>query len=373
MTKILVIEDEDQLRDEVAEWLTYEDFEVIIAKDGVEGANAAILHLPDVIICDIMMPRLDGNGVLLHVRANSLTQLIPFIFTTARVSHADIRSGMSLGADDYVTKPFTQKELLEAIQTQLDKRAVQKRELAMEVETWRQTVEEQREQSHLRVKMVGMFAHDFRNPLATIMTSISIVRDYADRLDEQRRLIHLNRAEASVRQLLEMLDDMLLFAQTDSDSYSLQMELVDVGQFVRHIVDDFQITHTETHKFLFENQFPLSIMTDSRLLRQIVANLISNAVKFSPSGSTVHIALEQDSDQCVLTVQDHGIGIPEADQSHLFSAFQRGSNVKGIGGTGLGLAIVQQSSYLLGGYVQLESQIGVGTTVIVHIPGTTVK
>ncbi len=373
MTKILVIEDETRLLNEIAEWLTYEDFEVITAKDGVEGANAAILNLPDVIICDIMMPSLDGHGVLLHVRANSQTQLTPFIFTTARVSHDDIRRGMSLGADDYITKPFTRKELLDAIQAQLDKQDARKRELDMKVETWRKAMEHETEQHRLKVQMIGMFAHDFRNPLATIMASIGIVRNYSDRIDEQGRVKHLNRVEASVRQLLEMLDDMLLFAQTDSDSYNIQMELVDVGQFVKHIVEEFQITYTETHKFLFENQFTLSIRIDSRLLRQIVANLIANAVKFSPSGSTVCITVELDSDQFVLTIQDHGIGIPDADQHRLFSVFQRGSNAKDIRGTGLGLAIVKQAVDLLEGSIQLESQVGVGTTVIIRMPVTTVE
>src|SRR5690349_8908794 len=117
MTKILVIEDEKILREEVADWLMLEDYEAMSAEDGIAGVEAAFRHLPDLIICDITMPRLDGHGVLLELRANSTTADIPFIFVTARASYEDVRTGMDLGADDYITKPFTRLELLTAIQT----------------------------------------------------------------------------------------------------------------------------------------------------------------------------------------------------------------------------------------------------------------
>lgn len=370
MTKILLIEDEAMLRDEVAEWLTLEGYEVLTAADGVEGANAAVLHLPDLIICDIMMPRLDGYGVMLHVRANSLTQLTPLIFTTARVSHEDIRLGMSSGADDYLTKPYSLMELLKAIHTQLDKRAVQKQEHALEVESWRHALEQEQEQRLLKAKMVAMFSHDFRNPLATIQASISLVRDYADRMDEQRRRKHLNNAQAAVRQLIQMLDDMLFLAQAESNNFNLSSEPVYIGTFFEQVVHEFQSLHNETHKLFFESHFTDSVAADPRLLRQIAANLISNAIKYSPTGSEVRVTLDNGSEQYTLTVQDHGIGIPEKDQARLFSTFQRGSNVGEVSGTGLGLAIVQQAVDLLGGSVHLESQIGVGTTITVYIPMT---
>ncbi len=368
MTKILLIEDEDMLRGDIAGWLTFEGYEVLTAADGVEGANAAILDTPDLIICDIMMPRLDGYGVMLHVRANSLTHLTPFIFTTAKVDHDDIRRGMSLGADDYITKPFSRLELLQAVQVQLEKRDAQKREQDLEVESWRLVLEQEHEQRVLKAKMVAMFSHDFRNPLATIMSSISLVRDYADRMDEQRRVAHLNRAEASVRQLIQMLDDMLFLAQADSDNLNLKPESLYVGQFIEQLVEEFKTVYGETHKLFFESHFTDTFMIDPRLLRQIATNLISNAIKYSPPGSKVHVALENDIEHFSLTVKDQGIGIPQSDQSRLFSAFQRGSNVKEKSGTGLGLAIVQQAVDMLGGSVHLESQVGVGTMITVHIP-----
>lgn len=125
MSRLLVIEDETDLREEMVDWLTLENYEVIQAGNGIEGIQRTLESYPDLIICDISMPELDGYGVLLEVQSNPATFQIPFIFVTAYASREDIRYGMSLGADDYITKPFTRTELLNAIVGRLHKKAVQ--------------------------------------------------------------------------------------------------------------------------------------------------------------------------------------------------------------------------------------------------------
>ncbi|MGZ8941045.1 MAG: response regulator transcription factor, partial [Limisphaerales bacterium] len=125
MTKILVIDDEAILREEIVEWLTMEGYTANSAEDGLIGVETAFRQLPDLIVCDITMPHLDGYSVLAELHANPATAAIPFIFVMARVTHEDIRHGMSLGADDYITKPFTRLELLQAIQSRLAKKTVQ--------------------------------------------------------------------------------------------------------------------------------------------------------------------------------------------------------------------------------------------------------
>jgi two-component system, sensor histidine kinase and response regulator len=122
MTKILVIEDEKIFCGEISDWLTLEGYEAISAEDGIAGVEAAFRNLPDLIVCDITMPYLDGYGVLLKVRANAPTAEIPFIFMTARATDEDIRRGVDLGASDYLTKPFTRLQFLQAIQAQLQKK-----------------------------------------------------------------------------------------------------------------------------------------------------------------------------------------------------------------------------------------------------------
>src|SRR5260221_10406456 len=191
MTKILVIEDEAILRTEAVEWLTLEGYEALSAEDGKAGLEAAFQHLPDLIISDITMPRLDGFGVLLELHANPTTADIPFIFVTARAAHDDRRKGMDLGADDYITKPFTNPELLHAVHARLEKKAVQEQSRQREVGEWQQAFEQEREQRLLKAKLVAMFSHDFRNQLGVVLSSNSLLRDFGNRLDEKRRLQHM--------------------------------------------------------------------------------------------------------------------------------------------------------------------------------------
>jgi two-component system sensor histidine kinase/response regulator len=369
MSKILVIEDETILREEVAEWLTLEGYETITAENGMAGLEAAFRLRPDLIVCDITMPLLDGYGVLLELNTNPATADIPFIFVTARAAHEDMRRGMDLGADDYLTKPFSRLELLNAVQTRLEKRLIQQQQRQTEVDQWQQAFEQEREQRLLKAKLVAMFSHDFRNPLSSILTSTSLLRDYAGRMDEERRLNHFNRIEGSVRQLLQMLDDMLVVAQMDSGKLTFTPEPLQIQAFIQQMTEEFQMIHSDTYRLYFESRVAHTVMADPRLLRQIATNLISNAIKYSPQGSEVRILLDSvDGERWMLVVQDQGIGIPEEDQWLLFEAFQRASNVGLVQGTGLGLAIVKQAAELHGGTVYLESEVGVGTRVSVVMP-----
>jgi two-component system, sensor histidine kinase and response regulator len=368
MSKILVIEDDASLREEVMAWLILEGYDSTVAVDGIEGVETAFRYLPDVILCDISMPRLDGLGVLLELRANPLTTNSAFIFLTARASHEDIRKGMELGADDYITKPFTSLEILRSIEVQLEKKALRQGKLQAEVKQWQQAFEEEHKQHLFKARLAAMFAHDFRNPLATILSSNSLLANYLDRMDTDRRVTHFNRIEASVYQLMQMLDDMLIVSQLEAGKLEFGPQPMDVARFFRGIVEEFQAINGETHQIIYQPRFSELVVADERLLQQIGNNLISNAIKYSPNGSDISVTLEKTDVQWHLLIEDHGLGIPEADHSKLFDEFVRGSNVKDIPGTGLGLAIVKQAVDLHRGTIKLESQLGVGTKFIVSFP-----
>jgi two-component system sensor histidine kinase/response regulator len=368
MTKILVIDDEAILREELVEWLTLEGYEALGAEDGLVGIETALHTLPDLIVCDILMPRLDGYGVLLEVHAHPSTANIPFIFVTARVAHEDIRKGMDLGADDYIAKPFTRLELLQAIQSRLAKKAAQEREHQHELAQLQQTLTATREHSLLKTKLVAMFSHDFANSLTSILMTNSLLRDYTTRMDENRRLAHLNRIEASARLLLQMLDDLLIVAQMETGNLDLELELLNGAKFFQRISEDCQAIYGERYQILFESYNNNHILLDTRLLRLIVANLIVNAIKHSPKGSVVRVTLDCRVDECVLTVQDQSPGLAEADQARLAVAMRQDVNVATLAVTGLELAIVKQAVDSLGGSLQLRNQAGVGATVTVTLP-----
>ena len=368
MTRILIIEDEPMLRQEVMDWLTFEGYDGVGAEDGIAGLNAALHTSPDLIVCDITMPKLDGYGVLLELRANPVTAAIPFIFVTARASHDDVRRGMASGADDYITKPFTRMELFEAIQSRLEKKSAQKLDREREIRQLQQALTEAQEERLLKTQLVSMFWHDFRNSLAGIISSNTLLREYADRMDEKRRQIHLSRIDASARQLMQMLDDMLLVTQMEAGDFEFRPVLLNAEVLFQHVIEEFQAIYGETHHIVFESHYSNHAAIDPRLLRPIVTNLISNAIKYSPEGSEIRVTLGLTNNRVTFSIHDQGPIIPEDVQAHLFDVASLCATGNEVSSADLGLTVVKRAATLHGGSVSVESQAGLGTTITVTIP-----
>ncbi len=368
MVTILLIEDETLLREEVLDWLELEGYDAISASDGLAGLELARSRKPDLIISDITMPKLDGLGVLLELNSDPNTAGIPFIFVTARASHDDIRQGMTMGADDYITKPFTRLELLNAVEARLKKKASQAQDYQEEISYWQEAFEQEHTQRLLKAKMIGMFSHDFRNPLSVILSSVDLVRNYEERMTAERKLAHLNKIEGSARLLLQMLDDMLTVAKLEGDYLEYAPKLVNVSELVQAIVNDFAGMYVDSHQIEYDSDLNDDLLIDHKLFRNIVANLLSNAIKYSEAGGKVKVRLARASNSIELEIQDSGIGIPESHMDNLFEPFARASNAKDVKGTGLGLCIVKRCVELHHGTISVESKVDVGSIFNVSIP-----
>lgn len=366
MTCILVVEDEQPLREEIMEWLGFEGYEVLGAGDGAEGIHLALHYQPDLIVCDIRMPKLDGHGVLLEVHAHPSTATIPFIYLTASATHEDIRLGMNLGADDYLTKPFSRAELLRAIHTRLEKKTRQEQDYRQRLTLLEHSLDEERQRRALKTQVIAMYSHDFRNPLASILSSCRLLRDYSDRMNDEQRLGHFNRIEFSTNLLMQMLEDMLTVGQMESGHFTFSPEWTNLDEFVPSLLEEFRYTF-EMRTFHFNNALHRAAYVDKKLLRHILSNLLSNAIKYSPPEKPITTEIYASNGMIELAVEDQGIGIPPDDQTRLFEAFQRASNVGKIAGTGLGLTIVRQAVELHGGSIRLESRQGQGTRFIVTL------
>lgn len=362
MTTILVIEDETTIREEICDWLRLEDYEPLSAKDGVEGIELAYKHRPDLIVCDIAMPRLNGHNVLLELQSHPGTASIPFIFVTARADIDDIRQGMTLGADDYVTKPFTRLQLLESIEARFKRKAKLEAERIQQVEHLASALADEQEKQQLKLRLVSMFAHDFRNPLAVILSSSTLLRRYGDKLTEENKSSKLLRIESSVQRLLNLLDEMLLVAEMESGNLQFTPEPVNLTTITNEVVENYKFLYSETHNITLSSNIKEDCPLDSRLIRQAVENLLSNATKYSPQGGEISVRLTETNSNIQIAISDHGIGIPIENQKQLFESFQRGSNVGQIEGTGLGLAIVKQAVELHNGQITFESEANEGTT-----------
>jgi PAS domain S-box-containing protein len=233
----------------------------------------------------------------------------------------------------------------------------------------RQMLDHEAELSELKSRYVSMAAHDLRNPLAVIGSSLDLLQSYGDRLPEERKQTKYKDIRTSITIMVSLLDDILTIGQVESGKLTFNPAPQDVIAFCQGLVTEVSQAAGTAQSIVFSSQGSCrGGQVDVKLLRHILGNLLSNALKYSPGDREVLFSVDCRPDQITFRVEDHGIGIPEADQKRLFETFHRARNVRQIPGTGLGLAIVKQSVELHGGTITYESQEGVGTTFTVTLP-----
>ena len=233
----------------------------------------------------------------------------------------------------------------------------------------RRSLERERELNELKSKFVSIASHEFRTPLSTVMSSVSLIKQYKDRQEYDKQDKHISRVKSSVNQLTQILNDFLSLGKLEegkvvvqSDAIILQAFLDEIKEEVQSFLKDGQVVTTACPPDLEE------VWTDTRTLRNILYNLISNASKYSDAGKTIDISVESKDGRVFFYVKDEGIGIPQDDQKHLFDRFFRASNAGNIQGTGLGLHIVKRYVDLISGEISFSSIYGEGSTFYFSIP-----
>lgn len=181
-------------------------------------------------------------------------------------------------------------------------------------------------------------------------------------------MTHLQRIQTAVKHMTGLLNDVLVLGKAEAGKIEFMPTPISLAQFCRQLVEEVQLT-TSTHTIVFcaHNQCPNGCL-DQQLLRHILTNLLTNAIKYSPESSLVQFDLICESQKVIFRIQDQGIGIPANEQPELFNSFFRASNVGSISGTGLGLSIVKKAVDLHGGQIEVESRLGEGTTFTVKLP-----
>lgn len=229
----------------------------------------------------------------------------------------------------------------------------------------------EKEASELKSRFVSMTSHEFRTPLAAIMSSTELLADYGDRLPEQEKTELIDVIKSSVRRMTQMLEDILVIGKADAGRLDYRPAPVEVDALLARIVHDVRRTTQTTHEMRIDNRVAGRILwLDQRLFIHVLQNLLINAIKYSPEGNPVSLALEPVGNGLRITVADRGIGIAESDRASLFTSFHRGGNVGNIAGTGLGLAIVKKAVDLHGGAIDVESALGKGSRFTVTLPDT---
>lgn len=234
----------------------------------------------------------------------------------------------------------------------------------------RQKLEKEQELSQLKLRLISCSAHDFRNLLTGIYTSVGILKSFAPKLSEKDKEKHLQKIENYAEHLARLSEDILLLERADYGQISFNPEPLDLLSFCRSLVEDMQGIASD-NKLIFSDRSATALAQtcmDPKLLLQILTNLLSNAVKYSSKGGEVNFDLTLNEENAIFQVKDYGIGIPPEDREHIFESFHRATNVGKIFGTGLGLSIVKTCVDLHQGEISFTSEVGEGTTFSVKLP-----
>jgi two-component system, sensor histidine kinase and response regulator len=360
--KILVIEDARSLRRDILEMLTFEGFDVLGAENGLVGVQSAREYIPDLIICDIMMPELDGYGVLQELRRDANTATIPFIFLTARTDRMDVRLGMELGADDYLTKPFTASELLATVRARLDKRK-QLEEIA------------EARLDDLRENIILALPHELRTPLTGIMGFSEILMSDGDMMEPEQVADMARHINVAAMRLYRLVENYLAYAQ---------LEIISSDEHRSAIVRSVKVVRPKTNIEIYAAQRAQAYDREADLhlniedvaaihisednLKKIVTELTDNAFKFSTLGMPVQVAAGADGGRYTICVTDQGRGMsPEQiDDIGAYMQFER--KLYEQQGSGLGLIIVKRLTELHGGEMSIQSVPNQQTTICVSLP-----
>lgn len=361
MKKILVIEDEAWILDMITDVLEAEYFTVIKAENGKIGIEKALENVPHLIICDVMMPEMDGYTVLKSLRENLLTEAIPFIFITAKATKADVREGMELGADDYLTKPFTRDELINGINTRLEK------QLTIQRKTQEQLDE-------LRSSITLSLPHELRTPLNGIIGSSNFIIEEFKELEGDEILEMVKNIQISAHRLYRLIQNFLLYADLELLSRDRdRLKLFTTGylsnpkSIIREVavekarsfnrLKDLDITSENTHLKIYEPNF-----------KKILDELLDNAFKFSSFGTKVKVIGRLDRHFFAVDFIDFGKGMSADEISNIGAYKQFNRQIYEQQGSGLGLSIAKQITELHNGKLIIHSIPLQQTTVTVFIP-----
>lgn len=357
MNKILVIENTKSVLDAIKMILQLENYEVLEAINGKEGIEVTRKHIPDLIICDIMMPLTDGYEVLETLRQDKSTTTIPFIFLTAKASKEELRKGMVLGADDYITKPFTSEEIVQAVKSRLDKSETNKKQSEDKI-------------SSLTANISYALPHEFLTPLTIIEGCSEILQDT---ITEENSLLLINNIAEAAKRLEKLIQKYVTYSQAESlKNNPEKLKLIQnmctlnpssvlkntVKKIAREYkrVDDLIINVTDSEvRILPEN------------LEKIILELSENAFKFSEPATSVRINTNCIKNTYVIEIENSGKGMTPEQISNIGAYMQFERNLYEQQGQGLGLATVKCLTEIHKGHFLVESEINNYTRITIKL------
>lgn len=361
MVRILLIEDDANIRESVVDTLEYANYEAIIAEDGQKGIQIAKECEPDLILCDINMPERDGFEVFLTLQEYPPTSRVPFLFLTAMSTRDDIRRGMSIGADDYITKPFSASELLEALQTRLNRHKQIEKYNVQQMEVIR--------------RYINMaLPHELRTPLSSITGYLYLLRDSFEEMEPDDIRDMLDAIQQSANRLGHLVENYVAYSQT-------QMLLNDPTTMLK--VRDFSyvdgindVIHIAAEKIAYRYQRSQDLVLDCvpgkvhifyDHANKLMETLLDNAFKFSSMGTPVQVTGAANDEYYEICITNEGRGMTSEQIASIMLNNQFEREIYEQQGTGLGLPIARTIVELYKGTLTINSVPDVYLTYIVRL------
>ena len=362
--KILVVEDHDLLLLAIRDILEVEGYTVLTAIDGIEALKMMEEITPDLIVADIMMPRMNGYELFQAVRERPTWVPIPFIFLTAKAEKEDRLKGKAMGAEDYITKPFDPEELVVAVRAKLG------RSQAIRVAS-------EREFEDLKQQIITLLSHELRTPLTSVYGYTELALEEATDMPTPEFQNFLMGIKKGADRLTNLVEDLLLLVRLDTGHVKKEFEVLgSVEENLSEVITHAALNHQALAdskglrlKMDVSDQLPPARIYDTFVI-DILSRLIDNAIKFSrDEGATITVSAQATDDYIEIAVQDEGIGISESQMDKLFESFGQVNRAKmEQQGGGLGLVIAKGLAHLMNGDITVESTLSEGSTFTLYLP-----
>ncbi len=357
MKKILVAEDEKEVRNSIIDLLELNGYTVIPAIDGQQAIDYLEKEIPDLVISDIMMPKVDGYKVLEHFQKVPNAANVPFIFLTAKAEMSDLRKGMIGGANDYITKPFRAAELIKTVEVHLKKKDKVEQKL-----------------NEILFDISHSIPHEFRTPLIPILGFSELLKEDFDELSKEEILEFIDKINNSGQKLYKTIEKFVRYsdinlriAQKNNSTQNKNYPGINTSEFIKSISERITIEYERFEDLILElKEAEVKIFKGD--FQFIIEELLLNAVKFSEKGTSINIKSYIKYDQYLLEVSDNGIGIPQKQLNNIKPFLQHNKNELQQEGNGLGLITVKMLTEYYNGNFILESIVSEYTKCTISIP-----
>ncbi|MEI8059227.1 MAG: PAS domain-containing sensor histidine kinase [Ferruginibacter sp.] len=321
---------------------------------------------------DLFAQKKDGSEFpveisLSHYKTNEGNFAIAFLIDTTK--RKEIENAVMHQKEELASINLKMEGLNDELEQKVELRTKQLQETLQQLQRSKEeltkALSKEKELSDLKSRFVSMASHEFRTPLSTILSSASLVAKYTETTQQENRDKHIHRIKSSVNNLTDLLNEFLSIGKIEDGKIESRIAIFNIKELLETICSEMQNLVKPGQQIIYSHQGSERVNLDSTLLRNVILNLISNAIKFSPENSFITVISTVTVEKIVIAVKDNGLGISEEDQDHLFERFFRGANVTNIQGTGLGLHIVSRYIELMNGQISFTSQLEKGTEFMI--------